>query len=205
MDEIIQQKWFVVGFPSESRFLEFSKKSGKGAFLCFNYFSESGTFPISLIYSKIDETKTKKFTIQKNGESYSLVDEKGEIAFVKDQTNFTGFIDTITFTNFYDGDKVLKPIFLEKVSRTEELKGYMEVVEEKSKKIRNSDKNFSEIVASINAKYDLHIEEPEIGQGTFGRVFKGKLKGKPIVVKILRQHFDHTILREYSSHRLNIN
>lgn len=184
MDEILQQKWFFVGPADEYRFLNFSENQREGAFLIFNSLKESyGFYVSSKIYAKISENEKKIFSIQKEGNTYFLEDEKGNVSFSKDQTDFMTFIKTIsTRGSDISGERFLKAIFLEKVSQTE-------------------DTDFDKIITSLNnSNYGLNIGEP-YGSGAFGKVFKGEFKGKTVVVKILKQTFLHTILREYSSHR----
>jgi len=56
------------------------------------------------------------------------------------------------------------------------------------------------VIADLKEKFGCEVMN-ELGAGAFGRVFKGTLNGKTVAVKILKRTFDHTILREYSSHR----
>lgn len=187
MNEILQQRWFFVSPPDEIIFNQFSENAGIGAFLIFNYFQN---FSICLIYAKVSEKEKKIFSIRKDGNCYYLDDDKGNSLFSKDQTDFITFIKTISFTSFYDnsGQRFLKSLFLDfspDYSNNGNLKPQSE---------------FDEILFTLKSKHKLIMKE-QIGSGVFGKVFKAEFKGKPVVVKILKQSFDHTILREYSSHR----
>lgn len=208
MDEILQQKWFFVGPADEYRFLNFSENQREGAFLIFNSLEKIGFYRnrfyvSSKIYAKIGENEKKIFSIQKEGNTYFLEDENGNVSFSKDQTDFMTFIKTISTKALYDisGERFLKDIFLEKVSQTERMRSYIASYSNEKEVIASSESDFDKIITSLNnSNYDLNIGE-QLGSGAFGKVFKGEFKGKTVVVKILKQTFLHTILREYSSHR----